>query len=134
MLSTSGACASGAASPPAATPRAGALSRYVLHRYLLLRFVEIAVVCFVALLVAFVLVDLIDNLQWFTKYESTLDEVLRFYAARVPLLVARVVPMALLVAAALTMSLLAVSGELIGMRACGISTLRSWRRCSCRAR
>ena len=72
------------------------------------------------LVIAFLLVDVIDNLQWFTKYHSTLDEVLRFYAARLPLIASRVVPMALLVAAALTVSLLGVTGELLGMRACGI--------------
>src|SRR5690606_12889757 len=36
----------------------------------------------------------------------------------------RVVPMALLVAAALTLSLLGATGELVGMRACGIPTSR----------
>jgi lipopolysaccharide export system permease protein len=106
---------------PTATRRA---HRWVLHRYLFSHFLETAALCFVALLVALVLVDVVDNLQWFTKYRSTLDEVVRFYAARVPLLVARVVPMALLVGASLTISQLGVSGELIGMRACGVSTLR----------
>ena len=99
--------------------------RFVLDRYVGLRFAELAVLCFAALLIAFVLVDVVDNLQWFTKYRSTLDEVLRFYAARLPLLVSRVVPMALLVGAALTVSLLGVTGELLGLRACGVPTLRT---------
>jgi len=93
----------------------------------LLLFTETALLCFVALLVAFVLGDVIDNLQWFAKYGSTAEEVLRFYAARVPVLAARVVPMALLVAAALTMSLLSRRGELVGLWACGVSTLRAVR-------
>jgi lipopolysaccharide export system permease protein len=101
--------------------------RFSLDRYVTGLFGETALLCFLALLVAFVLGDLIDNLQWFAKYESTLDEVLRFYAARLPVLVARVVPMALLVAAALTMSLLSRRGELVGMWTCGISTLRAVR-------
>jgi LPS export ABC transporter permease LptG len=99
--------------------------RFVLDRYVGTQFAETAALCFAAMLVAFVLIDVIDNLQWFTKYRSTLDEMLRFYAARLPLLAARVVPMALLVAAALTMSLLGVTGELIGMRACGVPSLRT---------
>ena len=103
------------------SPHAG---RFVLGRYLLVRFVEIGSLCFAALLAALVLVDVVDNLQWFTKYRSTLDEVIRFYAARMPLLVSRVVPIALLIAAALTVSLFGVTGELIGMRACGISAMR----------
>jgi len=109
---------------PLAGERARRLS---LDRYVLALFGETAALCFLALLVAFVLGDVIDNLQWFAKYDSTLDEVLRFYAARLPVLVARVVPMALLVAAALTMSLLSRRGELVGMWTCGISTLRAVR-------
>ncbi len=100
------------------------LDRLILDRYLLLRFLAMAVLCFVALLVAMLLIDVVDNLKWFTKYRSTLDEVMRFYAARLPLLISRVVPIALTVAAALTVSLLGVTGELMGMRACGISALR----------
>jgi lipopolysaccharide export system permease protein len=52
-------------------------------------------------------------------------EVLRFYGARVVLLASRVIPMSLLVATALTVSLLAVEGELMGMRACGIPAPRA---------
>jgi lipopolysaccharide export system permease protein len=98
--------------------------RFVLARYLMMRFVEIGLVCFATLLIVLVLVDVVDNLQWFTKYRSTLDEVFRFYAARMPLLISRVVPIALLVAAALTVSLFGVTGELTGMRSCGISAVR----------
>jgi lipopolysaccharide export system permease protein len=101
--------------------------RLPLDRYVLLLFAETAAVCFLGLLVAFVLGDVIDNLQWFAKYGSTLDEVVRFYGARVPVLAARVVPMALLAAAALSMSLLSMRGELVGMWACGVSTLRAVR-------
>jgi lipopolysaccharide export system permease protein len=98
--------------------------RFVLDRYVAIRFAETAALCFAGMLVALVLVDIVENLQWFTRYHSTLDEVARFYAARMPVLVARVVPMALLVGAAVTMSLLGVTGELLGMRACGIAALR----------
>jgi lipopolysaccharide export system permease protein len=101
--------------------------RFPLDRYLLLLFGETAVLCFLGLLVAFVLGDIIDNLQWFAKYGSSIEEVLRFYGARIPVLAARVVPMALLTAAALTMSLLSTRGELVGLWSCGVSTLRAVR-------
>lgn len=101
--------------------------RRPLQRYMLGVFGETALLCFAALLVAFLLGDVIDNLQWFAKYDSTLEEIVRFYSARVPVLISRVVPMALLVAAALTMSLLSRRGELVGMWACGVSTIRAVR-------
>jgi len=100
------------------------LHHFVLDRYLLVTFLELLLLCFGALLAAYFVIDLLDNLKWFTKYRSAPEEVLRFYVARLPLLASRVVPMALLVASALTLSLLGVTGELVGMRACGIPTSR----------
>lgn len=105
----------------------GRVRRALLDRYVLTLFAEMALLCFLALLLLFVIGDVVDNLQWFVKYRSTLDEVLRFYAARMPVMAARVVPMALLVAASLTMSLLIVRGEMVGIWACGISTVRAVR-------
>jgi len=107
----------GAARPPR-------LHHFVLDRYLLVTFLELLLLCFAALLAAYFVIDLLDNLKWFTKYHSTPGEVLRFYVARLPLLASRVVPMALLVASALTLSLLGATGELVGMRACGVPTSR----------
>jgi lipopolysaccharide export system permease protein len=65
-----------------------------------------------------------DRLAWFARHEATSIEVIRFYSARIWLLASRAVPISLLVATALTVSLLAVEGELIGMRACGIPAVR----------
>jgi lipopolysaccharide export system permease protein len=93
---------------------------YPLPRYIAGRFIHLAMLSFAILLVAYLLIDIMDRLAWFSRYQATGLEVLHFYSARVVLLASRVVPMSLLVAAALTVSLLAVEGELIGMRACGI--------------
>jgi LPS export ABC transporter permease LptG len=98
--------------------------RLILDRYVFSRFVELTALCFAVLLVAYLLMDVMDNLKWFTRYGSTPTEVLRYYAARMPLLVSRVLPLALIAAAALTTSLLVASGELLGMRACGVSAAR----------
>ncbi len=100
--------------------RAFALSRYVAGR-----FAQLALLAFAVLFVAYLMIDVMDRLEWFARYRATGVEILRFYGARVPLLASRAVPMALLVATALTVSLLAAEGELIGMRACGISSLRA---------
>ncbi len=99
--------------------------RYPLPRYIAGRFLHLAMLSFSILLVAYLLIDIMDRLAWFSRYQATGLEILRFYAVRVVLLASRVVPMSLLVAAALTVSLLAVEGELIGMRACGIPAPRA---------
>jgi LPS export ABC transporter permease LptF/LPS export ABC transporter permease LptG len=94
--------------------------RYPLPRYIAGRFIHLATISFAILLVAYLLIDIMDRLAWFSLYHATGLDILRFYSARVVLLASRVIPMSLLVATALTVSLLAVEGELIGMRSCGI--------------
>ncbi len=98
---------------------------YPLPRYIAGRFINLALLSFAILLVAYLLIDIMERLAWFSRYHATGLEILHFYGARVVLLASRVVPMSLLVATALTVSLLAVEGELIGMRACGIPAPRA---------
>ncbi len=99
--------------------------RRALDRYVAARFVELVALAFGAILTAYLMVDVMERLDWFARYGATGEEVLRFYAARIPLLASRVVPMALMVGSALIASLLAAEGELTGMRACGIPAIRA---------
>jgi LPS export ABC transporter permease LptG len=110
---------------PRGMRRPGRPHRYALPRYVASRFLELSGLAFAVLLTAYVLIDVMERLDWFARYHAGGLEVLRFYVARVPLLASRVVPMALLVGTALVVSLLAVEGELIGMRACGIPAPRA---------
>jgi lipopolysaccharide export system permease protein len=96
-----------------------------LLRYVATRFLGLALLCFVAILVSYVLVDVLERLDRFTKYGAGSLEVLNYYQARIPLLMSRVFPMSLLVATALTVSVFASHGELVGMRSCGISAPRA---------
>jgi len=106
--------------PTRTRPRRLALQRYIGGRFLNLVFLSFAV-----LFVAYLLIDVMDRLAWFSRHEATGIEVLRFYGARIWLLASRAVPMAVLVATALVVSLLVVEGELLGMRSCGISAPRA---------
>ena len=105
--------------------RPGKTRRHALARYVSARFLQLAALSFAALLTAYLMVDVMERLDWFARYSATGEEVARFYAARIPLLASRVIPMALLVGSALIASLLAAEGELIGMRACGIPAVRA---------
>jgi lipopolysaccharide export system permease protein len=99
--------------------------RRALARYVSARFLQLVALSFAAILAAYLMVDVMERLDWFARYRATGEEVIRFYAARIPLLASRVVPMALMVGSALIASLLAAEGELIGMRACGIPAMRA---------
>jgi LPS export ABC transporter permease LptG/LPS export ABC transporter permease LptF len=101
------------------------LHRHALPRYVGARFVRVAGLTFSALFSAYLLIDVMDRLEWFAEHGATGVEALRFYGARAPLLASRAVPMAILIATSLVVSLLAADGELLGMRACGIRSLRA---------
>ena len=99
--------------------KAWALPRYVAGSYL--RMLGIA---FAVLLAAYLIVDVLERLKWFARYNATASEAIRFYGLRVPLLVSRIVPMSLLVATALLVSLTGARGELTAMRSSGIPAPR----------
>ncbi|MBC8187770.1 MAG: LptF/LptG family permease, partial [Proteobacteria bacterium] len=100
------------------------MKRAALPRYVSSQFMRMVVLCVVGLTLAYLIIDVFDNLKWFNRYGATAAEVGRYYGARLPVLIARVIPMALLIAVALTISLLGANGELLGMRACGIPVFR----------
>jgi LPS export ABC transporter permease LptG/LPS export ABC transporter permease LptF len=108
-----------------AADREPRLHRHALPRYVAGRFLQLSVLTFSALFTAYLLIDVMDRLEWFARHGATGIEALRFYAARAPLLASRAVPMAILVATSLCVSLLAAEGELLGMRACGIPAPRA---------
>jgi lipopolysaccharide export system permease protein len=99
--------------------------RFVLPRYVARRFLQMAALGFATLLVAYLLVDVLERLEFFARYAATAQEVGLYYAARIPVLASRLVPMSLLLAAALTVSLFAAQSELLGMQISGITALRA---------
>ena len=98
--------------------------RWALPRYVAGRFLAMLGLSFGVLLVGYLVIDVLERLQWFARFNATAYEAVRYYGYRIPVLVSRLIPMALLVATALTVSLVAVQGELAGMRACGIAAPR----------
>lgn len=101
-------------------PRAWPLTRYVVTRFL-----QLAALCFGVILTCYLILDVLERVDRFTTYAATATELLHYYRARLPLLVSRVFPMSLVVSTALTVSVLAANGELIGMRSLGIPAPRA---------
>ncbi len=98
--------------------------RRPLGRYVAQSFLGTLLLCLAGLLVCYLIVDVFQRLDRFVRYAPPAVDLIRFYAARLPLLASRVVPLAMLVATALTVSILGSRGELVGMRACGVPAWR----------
>ena len=99
--------------------------RFVLQRYVTRQYLIMLLLAFGMLFVGYLLVDILERLQWFARHQAQALAILRFYGARTPLLASRVIPMSLLLATALTVSILTLHREIIGMRACGVSVPRA---------
>ena len=100
-------------------PRSRPLDRYLARSYL-----GLAALCFAALVLAYLVIDVLERLSWFLEHQASAVDTLRFFAARTPRLASRMLPMGLLAAAALGVARLGRRGELVGMQACGIRLAR----------
>ncbi len=100
------------------------IRRLALDRYVARTYAKLTATAFAVLFSGYLLTDVLERLDWFERYGATVPEVLHFYSARAPLLASRMVPMSFLAGAALTVSQLALRGELIAIRACGIAAAR----------
>jgi len=98
---------------------------YLLQRYVARYFSQMLLLSFTLLLVGYLLVDILERLQWFARFHADTLKALRFYSVRIPTIASQIMPMALLLATALTVSLLSVHRELVSMRACGVSVVRA---------
>lgn len=99
--------------------------RYVLQCYVVRHYAAMLALSFALLLIGYLLVDMLERLQWLARYHADFLQVVQFYSARLPLLVSRIVPMSLLLATTLTVTMLSSRRELIGMQACGVSVMRA---------
>ncbi len=118
------AAAQSAPAVPARRERRMRTRAWALPRYVTGSFLRTLGIAFAVLLTAYLIVDVLERLKWFARYNATASEAIRFYGLRVPLLVSRIVPMSLLVATALLVSLTGARGELTAMRASGIPAPR----------
>jgi len=94
--------------------------RWPLQRYIAGSFATTALVGLGALLIGYLLVDVLERLSSFARFHASGADVLRYYSARLPLLASRVMPMALLLAAAIGVGRFAARNELVAMEACGL--------------
>lgn len=105
---------------PFTVPKPRVLDLYVARKYL-----SVTMLSFVALLGLYYIGTLIDKSERLSKNDATFGMLLEYLYLSTPQFVAYVVPMAALVAALASVGALTRTGELVVMRACGISIYRA---------
>ncbi|HET9326527.1 MAG TPA: LPS export ABC transporter permease LptG [Candidatus Eisenbacteria bacterium] len=95
-----------------------------LDRYLLREFSMYLALGLMGFITIFIVVDVFEKIDVFLDHHAPFDLVFRFYVYRVPEVVVRVLPVALLMATFLALGQLNKFGELTAMRAAGLSLVR----------
>jgi LPS export ABC transporter permease LptG len=105
--------------PDIRLPRVRLLDRYVSRRYL-----SVATLSFCGLLVLYYIATFIDKSERLFKGQATTAMMLEYLYHSTPQFIVHVAPMATLVAVLATIGGLTRTGELVVMRACGVSLYR----------
>jgi LPS export ABC transporter permease LptG len=97
----------------------------VLDLYVARKYLSVTALSFVALLGLYYIATIIDKSERLSKNDATFGMLVEYLFLSTPQFVAYVVPMAALVAALASVGALTRTGELVVMRACGISIYRA---------
>jgi lipopolysaccharide export system permease protein len=93
----------------------------ILPRYLLSTFGKILAIILPLFIVLYLVVEFVEGIDDFLRYQSTMSTVLLYFLLRVPVVGVEVSPLAVLLAVTLTVALLQRSREMIAMLAAGSS-------------
>ncbi|MBN2280924.1 MAG: LptF/LptG family permease [Candidatus Marinimicrobia bacterium] len=96
----------------------------LIDRYILRKFMTLWVLSILAFLTIFHVVDVIEKIDNFLKYNLTLNQVLLYYWYQLPWFVNIIVPMAVLLASVFTIGNLAKHNELTAIKSSSISMYR----------
>ncbi len=96
--------------------RIGSLGRYLARQNL-----SLLAVCLVTGTVLYLLMDLFDRLDDFVSAGLGAGPLLRYYGAKLPLIVSQILPAVFLIALVIQLGLMARSRELLALRAGGVS-------------
>lgn len=93
----------------------------ILFRYVVGEFLRILALCLVAFIVVYLIADFSDRIDDFLKHDAPISLIVRYFLAKIPLIVNQVLPIAVLAAMLLSLGGLSRHNELTAMKASGIS-------------
>ena len=96
----------------------------LLDRYITADFLRILLLAFVAFVVVFVLVDLVENLDKFVDSHTPVKTVVLYYIYYIPYILTLTAPIAVLLAGGFSASIKNKNYEIVAIRSCGIGTAR----------
>ncbi len=96
----------------------------ILNKYISRKFLQILLFAIVGFLSIFIIVDLIENLDTFIKYNYPTTAVIEYYINYIPFILILILPVAMLISALFSVGAMARQNEIVAMKAAGISLYR----------
>ena len=96
----------------------------ILTRYISREFAKLLLLCLVTFVFLYLLVDFIEQSNSFFRHDASIRHVLSYFAYKVPLILFQMLPVAVLLATLLTLTLLSRNSEIIAMKSGGVSIYR----------
>jgi len=100
------------------------LGMKIIDRYVMRKFLSLWILSMLAFLAIFHIVDVIEKIDLFLKYNMTMKQVLIFYFYQFPTFVNIIIPMSVLLASVFTIGNLAKHNELTAIKSSSISMYR----------
>ncbi len=95
----------------------------IVNRYMLLEFLKIFLLIFTGLTLVYMVIDLFENLDDFTKVHSGFSTIAEYFLLRLPQSIYYIIPLSLLFASFLNLGLFTKYNEVTAMRSAGLSIL-----------
>jgi len=96
----------------------------IIDRYVLGRFLRALPMCIGAAATLFLMVDFFQRIGDLASYHSTAGQIAGYFLFKIPRILTQIYPAACLLAVLMGVGGLAEGGELLALRACGVSTAR----------
>jgi lipopolysaccharide export system permease protein len=96
----------------------------IIDRYVLGRFLRMLPVCIAAATALFLMVDFLQSIADLAADQSSATQITGYYLFKLPRIVTAIYPAGCLLAVLIAVGGLAEGGELLALKACGVSTLR----------
>ncbi len=96
----------------------------ILDRYILKKFLFIFLFVVMGMIVIFVVIDLIENLDKFLSYRASVGQVILYYLYYIPFIVVLTLPIDMLISSLFSMGTMAQHNEIIACQSAGISLYR----------
>ncbi len=93
----------------------------ILSRYILKEFIRCFVLCLIAFITIYLIVDFFERMEKFIRYEAAAGAVAQYFLCKLPMIIYQVGPVAMVIGALLAIGLLARNNEIVAMMAGGVS-------------